>query len=96
MTDTATDRLLFPDLFHKPLHIQFSDQQLSSDGGLLLLKARDRKLNLCSCLAAAISDRRQAAKVDHSLLAQLQQRVYALAAGYPDVNEAAAGWTLDQ
>lgn len=90
MADTHTDCLLFPDLFHKPLHIQFSDQQLSSDGGLLLLKARDRKLNLCSRLAAAIPDRRQAAKVDHSLLAQLQQRVYALAAGYPDVNEAAA------
>lgn len=90
MTDTATDRLLFPDLFHKPVHVQFSDQHLSSDGGLLLLKARDRKLNLCSRLADAIPDRRQAAKVDHSLLAQLQQRVYALAAGYPDVNEAAA------
>lgn len=90
MADPATDRLLFPDLFHKPLHIQFSDQQLSGDGGLLLLKARDRKLNLCSGLAAAIPDCRQAAKVNHSLLAQIQQRVYALAAGYPDVNEAAA------
>lgn len=90
MTDTPTDCLLFPDLFHKPVHLQFSDQHLSSDGGLLLLKARDRKLHLCSRLADAIPDRRQAAKVNHSLLAQLQQRVYALAAGYPDVNEAAA------
>ena len=90
MADTPTDCLLFPDLFHKPVHVAFSDQQLSSDGGLLLLKARDRKLNLCSRLATALPDRRQAAKVEHSLLIQLQQRVYALAAGYPDVNEAAA------
>ncbi len=89
MTDTPTDCLLFPNLFHKPLHVRFSDQRLSSNGGLLLLKARDRKLNLCARLAAAIPDRRQASKVNHSLLAQLQQRIYALAAGYPDVNEAA-------
>ncbi|MCZ7593456.1 MAG: IS1380 family transposase [Kiritimatiellae bacterium] len=90
MPDTCTDCFLFPELFHKPLHVKFSDQRLSSDGGLLLLKARDRKMNLCPRLADAILDRRDAAKVEHSLLSQLQQRIFALAAGYADTNQAAA------
>ena len=68
MPDTCTDCFLFPELFHKPLHVKFSDQRPSSDGGLLLLKARDRKMNLCPRLADAILDRRDAAKVEHSLL----------------------------
>ena len=90
MTNTATHCFLFPALFHKPLQVQFSDQRLSSDGGILLLKARDKRMNLCASLAAAFTDRRQAGKIDHTLLMQLQQRVFALAAGYRDVNEAAA------
>lgn len=90
MPDTPTDRLLFPDLFDKPMQVCFSDQNLSSDGGLLLLKGRDKKIGLTQAMAGAITDRRQHAKVVHSMLEQLQQRVYGLAAGYRDANEAAA------
>ena len=90
MPDTPTDCFLFPELFDKPLQVCFSDQMLSSDGGLLLIKGRDKKIGLTKAMAEAISDRRQHGKVVHSMQEQLQQRVYGLSAGYRDANEAAA------
>jgi len=90
MSSLAQQGVLFPELFHKPLQITFSEQALSSDGGLLLLKARDRKLGVSDALARALPERRQISKVLHDLPEQIRQRVYAVACGYPDVNEAAA------
>ena len=83
MSKTTRQGVLFQDLFHKPVSVTFSEQTLSSDGGLLLLKARDRQLGLTVTMARALRDRRQAGKVQHALLEQLQQRVYAVACGYP-------------
>lgn len=90
MPNAPTDCLLFPDLFDKPVQVRFSDQKLSSDGGLLLLKAREKKIGLIEAMAEAIVDRRQPGKIVHSIHEQVQQRVFGLAAGYRDVNEAAA------
>lgn len=90
MSSIAQQSVLFPELFYKPLQVTFSEQALSTDGGLLLLKARDRKLGLTEALARGRQDRRQSSKVLHELPEQLQQRLYAVACGYPDVNEAAA------
>ena len=90
MSSLAQQSVLLPELFYKPLQITFSEQALSSDGGLLLLKARDHKLGVCEALARALPERRQVSKVEHELPEQVRQRVYAVACGYPDVNEAAA------
>lgn len=90
MSSIAQQSVLFPELFHKPLQVSFSEQALSSDGGLLLLKARDRKWGLSEALVRGMQDRRQASKVLHELSEQVQQRLYAVACGYRDVNEAAA------
>ena len=90
MATIARQAVLFQDLFHKPVAVTFAAQALSTDGGLLLLKARDRQLGLTAAMARELRDRRQAGKVQHALLEQLRQRLYAVACGYPDVNEAAA------
>jgi hypothetical protein len=84
-----TQRLIFPELFKKPIHCQFDEPHSSSDGGALLLKAADQKLQLTSALAACLVDSRQAAKVKHSLEDLLRQRIYGLASGYADANDAA-------
>ncbi len=81
--------MLFPDLFSKPVHVAFSREHLSSNGGAVLLAARDRQLGLTEALAGCLVDRRQAAKVDHELLEQLRQRVTGIALGCPDGNDAA-------
>jgi hypothetical protein len=84
-----TQRLIFPELFEKPIHYQFNEPHSSSDGGALLLKAADKKLQLTAALAASLVDGRQAAKVKHRLEDLLRQRIYGLASGYADANDAA-------
>ena len=85
---TTTECLLFPDIFPKPVVVQFDQRDGSSDGGALLLKAADRRYGLTERLAACLNDERQAGKIDHQLRELLQQRVYGIACGYPDANDA--------
>src|SRR5512145_913917 len=61
----------------------------SSDGGAILLKAVDARWGLTERLAASLRDRRQPGKVEHSLCDLLRQRVFGLACGYADGNDAA-------
>lgn len=84
-----TQCLIFPELFEKPIHLKFDEPHSSSDGGALLLKAADQKLGLSSALAACLVDRRQEAKTKHTIEDLLRQRVYGLASGYADANDAA-------
>ena len=87
--EKITQRLIFPELFAKPVHYQFDEPHGSCDGGALLLKAADQKLQLTAALADCLVDGRQAAKVKHSLEDLLRQRIYGLASGYADANDAA-------
>jgi DDE family transposase len=86
---TTTDCLLFPDIFDRPLVAKFDQQQGSSDGGAILLKAAERRLGLTSALATCLRDDRQPGKVRHELHELITQRVMAIALGYEDANDAA-------
>ncbi|HEY7115880.1 MAG TPA: IS1380 family transposase [Tepidisphaeraceae bacterium] len=72
-----------------PVVARFDVPYASSDGGLVLLKAVDERLRLTETVAATLTDPRQPGKVAHSLLDLVRQRVYGLAAGYLDGNDAA-------
>lgn len=87
--DTTTECLLFPDIFTKPVVAQFDQRQGSSDGGAFLLKAADRRLGLTEALADCLVDRRQVGKIDHELEELLRQRIFGIACGYADANDAA-------
>src|SRR5260370_35683416 len=87
--EKITQCLIFPELFQKPVHCEFDEPHSSADGGALLLKAADEKLQLTSALADCLVDDRQAAKVKHSLTDLLRQRIYGGASGYEDANDAA-------
>src|SRR5439155_7055254 len=67
---------------------RFDVPNASSDGGAVLLKAADRRLGLLDRLAAALIDDRQPGKVRHTLGDLLAQRIYGLALGYEDANDA--------
>ena len=86
---TTTECLLFPDIFDRPVVAKFDEQQGSSDGGAVLLKAADRRLGLTEGLAACLKDERQPGKVRHELQELLTQRIMAIACGYEDANDAA-------
>lgn len=85
---TTTPCLLFPELFDRPLVMRFDQEQASSDGGAILLKAADRRVGLIDRLAGCIRDPRQSMKVRHEIGDLLAQRVFALACGYADANDA--------
>jgi hypothetical protein len=73
----------------RPIVAQFDQADASSDGGALLLKAIDEQLGLTQRLAAGLTDRRQAGKVEHALLELVRHRVFGIACGYADCNDAA-------
>lgn len=89
MADSTTQSVLFPDLVRKAVVAQFDQEHASSDGGAILLKAADRRLGLIDALATCLDDRREPGKVVHSLRELLGQRIFAIACGYPDANDAA-------
>ena len=57
-TDTVPQTVLFPDLFDKPLFAKFNQEQASSDGGAVLLKAAERVYGLVKAFARCLSDKR--------------------------------------
>ena len=86
---TTTQCLLFPDLLDKPVVARFDQEHSSSDGGALLLRAADRRLGLIDTLSRCLPDERETGKVQHELTDLVSQRVYGLACGYADCNDAA-------
>ena len=87
--NSTTERLLFPEIFTKPVMLEFDQRQGSSDGGAVLLKAAERRYGLIASMAGCLRDLRQAGKVDHSLLDLFAQRVYSIGCGYADANDSA-------
>ena len=73
----------------RPIIARFDQPHASSDGGALLLKLADDRLGLTWRLASTIRDQRQPGKVAHPLRDLLRQRVFGLACGYADCNDAA-------
>jgi hypothetical protein len=70
-----------------PLHATFDAPRLTSDGGLVWVAEADAALNLCSALATAIPDWRTGS-VTHPLELLVRQRVFQIACGYEDQDDA--------
>jgi Transposase DDE domain group 1 len=87
--DNTTQCWLFADLAKRPVTVRFDQERGSSDGGAVLLGAADRQLGLSEALARCIRDSRDPLRVVHEIWDLVQQRVYAIACGYPDGNDAA-------
>ena len=65
----------------------FEGGDLSSDGGLLLLRRADERIGLSRAAAAVLSDPRDPTRITHSLRDLLAQRIYGLCCGYEDLND---------
>ena len=76
-----------PAVQRKKVTLAFDGGRLSSDAGVLLLREAERELGLAERLAACIKDRRDAAKLDHTLVEMLRTRMFAIAAGYEDARD---------
>jgi hypothetical protein len=87
--DNTTQCWLFEDLAKRPVVVRFDQERGSSDGGAVLLAAADRRLGLSDALAKCLRDDRAPERVVHEILDLVRQRVYGIACGYPDGNDAA-------
>ncbi len=90
---TATKRsatIDFGRLGQRVVEGRFDGGSMTSDGGVMLLGATDRKLGLIEAAARCIADPRSPLLITHQVRDMLRQRVYGLALGWEDLNDHAA------
>ena len=66
---------------------RFDGGSMTSDAGVMLLSAADRKLGLTAAAARCIADPRNPLLIKHAVRDMLRQRVYGLALGWEDLND---------
>ena len=87
LLDCATASTLFATSTPLPLHAAFDGGRLTSDGGLPWLAEADRALGLCALIARYVPEwRRRTAQ--HALETLVRQRVFQIACGYADQDDA--------
>jgi hypothetical protein len=77
---------LFP-VSGKQVELSFTGDQISSDGGLLLLRELENQLGLIDRISNCITDNRDQRYIDHTIKEMITQRVFQIAAGYEDCND---------
>jgi hypothetical protein len=87
MTECNQETFSFTEHFSRRVEAGFTAGPVSTDGGALLLREVDRKINLIDRLAGCFSDGRSPLLVKHQLPEMLAQRIYGLALGYEDLND---------
>jgi len=88
MSQAPTPLVRFPVPAATPLVTSFDGGRLTSDGGLPWLDQAEQALGLCAAFAALLPDWRRG-PVRHSLETLIRQRVFQIACGYEDQNDAA-------
>ena len=87
MTKCYQRTLEFPRVNRRLVETDFSGGDITSDGGVLLLRQADRLLGLSAAIAHALPDSRRQASCDHDVPGLVRQRLYAIALGYEDLND---------
>jgi len=87
MVQSAPAPLVFAPPVALPLTVDFQGGRLTSDGGWCWVAEADAATDLSATLAASLPDYRRR-RGRHSLLDLLRQRIFQIAAGYADQNDA--------
>ncbi len=87
MTECNQTQFVFEAHFSRQVVAEFSGEQISSDGGGLLLRRVDGKIRLLERVVGCFRDGRDPERVEHELSVLLGQRIYGLALGYEDLND---------
>jgi hypothetical protein len=85
MTECNQETFSFAAHFSRRVEAGFGAGRVSSDGGALLLREADRRINLLGRLGGCFSDGRNREQVEHTVAEMLSQRIYGLALGYEDL-----------
>jgi len=87
MPQSATPVIRFPVPASLPLEATFDGGRLTSDGGLPWLSEAEAALGICAAFAACVPEWRRG-PVRHSLATLVRQRVFQIACGYADQDDA--------
>ena len=87
MTECTQSAFEFAAHFSRQVVARFDGGTITTDGGGLLLRETDRRLNLLPRLAECFLDGRSPLLVEHTVEQLVSQRVYGLALGYEDLND---------
>ena len=87
MTECSQSAFEFEAHFSRRVGAAFDGGTMTSDGGALLLREADRRLNLLPRLTECFLDSRNPLLVTHSVSEMAAQRIYGLALGYEDLND---------
>jgi hypothetical protein len=87
MTDDTLLPFAFPAVHSKKVTAAFDGGRITSNGGVMVLAAAERKLGIAARLAAVICDRRDPQRVVHRLPDILRARIFAIACGYEDADD---------
>jgi hypothetical protein len=87
MTECNQSAFEFAAHFSRQVVARFDGGTITTDGGGLLLRETDRRLNLLPRLAECFLDGRSPLLVEHTVEQLVSQRVYGLALGYEDLND---------
>jgi Transposase DDE domain group 1 len=87
MTECNQVSLRFARHFSREVKADFAGGTISSDGGALLLRETERRLDVIGRFTAGFRDERNPSFITHELNEMISQRVYSLALGYEDLND---------
>ncbi|MGI6414794.1 MAG: transposase [Thermoguttaceae bacterium] len=87
MNSQAAFEFTFDFFASKPIVVEPSAAQVSSDGGLLPFRQLDEQIGLTQQFAEALIDRRNVGYIDHTFLEMTRMRIYGILADYPDQND---------
>ena len=74
--------------FNRAIMIDFQGAKITSDVGFLLLREIDDRFRIIDPMQDCLEDLRSPAHTKHALVQMVRQRVYQIAAGYEDCNDA--------
>jgi hypothetical protein len=74
--------------FNRAIMIDFQGAQITSDVGFLLVPEIDDRFRIIDPIKDCLEDLRSPAHTKHALVQMARQRVYQIAAGYEDCNDA--------
>ncbi len=87
MRKNSRKKIRFTSSKRRSVEGRFDGGEVSSDGGLILVREVDRRLGLIKAVARRLSDTRQKGKVRHEVQTLISQRVMGLCAGWEDLND---------
>jgi Transposase DDE domain group 1 len=74
--------------FNRSIMIDFQGATISSDTGFILLREVDERFKIIDPMQDCLEDLRLLSHTRHSMVQMVRQRVYQMAAGYEDCNDA--------